>query len=123
MFNITVVTRLFRLNGIDDYKVPKLRHSALAGQGLETTMKSIMDLLKLDMLDKEDPVLQDHIKGLLGIPKGATQVEQNRRAEREEEDEEEDPEELGDQLEPEPTGNGFSDDPIPEAVVGQGADA
>ena len=120
-FNDTVVPLLFRLNGIDDHKLPKLAHAAMAGQGLEPTMKSIMELLKLQMLDKEDPVLKDHIMSLLGIPKGSTQVERTRRLEREEEEEEQDPEMMEpDPLLQEPTGgNGFSRENAAAAVSGE----
>ena len=123
VFNKTVVPMLFKLNGIEDYKLPKLQHSALAGQGLEQTMTSILDLLKVGMLDQEDPILKEHVKNLLGIPKGANQMELDahyQEPEEEEEELEEDP--NVDEAHLDAPTNGFRQDPIPEAV-GQGADA
>lgn len=124
VFNETVVPMLFRLNGIDDYRLPKLAHAALAGQGLETTMKSITEFMKLEVFDKNDPVLKEHVMSLLGIPRGSTQVERAARAEREEEEEE--LEQEPEMLEPDPSmqeppgGNGFNQENAAAAVSGEG---
>ena len=74
-FNGEAVPLLFELNGWETDRLPKLGHSALAGEDLEEVIKAIVELGKEGMLDKMDPSLRQHVKSLLRIPEGSTVIE------------------------------------------------
>jgi hypothetical protein len=87
--NDKAVPLLFELNGWDTDRLPKLTHSALAGEDIEEIMKAITDLGKEGFLEKDDPALRQHLKSLLRIPEGSTVVE--REAQPDSYNEEEEP--------------------------------
>ena len=88
-FNDKLVPLLFELNGWETDRLPKLTHSALAGEDHEEIMKAIVELAKEGMLDKTDPSLRQHITSLLRIPEGATVIEREAHPDSYNEEEEE----------------------------------
>jgi hypothetical protein len=76
--NEKAVPLLFELNGVTDERLPKLGHTALAGQDLAVVVNAFKVLLESNLIEV-DPSVKDWAYNLLGIPLGNSVVERESR--------------------------------------------
>jgi len=70
-YNDECIPLLFELNGVTT-DLPLLTHTTVAGSNVEAISRAVKNLVEAGLLDSNDPLISNYLRGLLRFPTGDT---------------------------------------------------